>query len=92
MAMVLNLRFVQVTGGDSLIEGLEEDDVEELGIDDDDLYEGQFSDAEALEDFLNNLASSLDEDEEYNIEGFGMTNCRAPVCWRTMPSTTSAIG
>ncbi|MBQ85670.1 MAG: TonB-dependent receptor [Gammaproteobacteria bacterium] len=58
-------------GGDGLIEGLEEDDVEELGIDDDDLCKGQFSDAEALEDFLNNLATSLGEDEEYNIEGFG---------------------
>ena len=49
----------EFVGGDGLIEGLEEDDVEELGIDDDDLCEGQFSDAEALEDFLNNLASSL---------------------------------
>ena len=58
------------TGGDSLIEGLEEDDIEELGIDDDDLCEGQFSDAEALEDFLNNLATSLGEDDGYNIEGF----------------------
>lgn len=60
----------EFAGGDGLIEGLEEDDVEELGIDDDDLCEGQFSDAEALEGFLNNLASSLGEDEEYNIEGF----------------------
>ena len=60
----------EFTGGDSLIEGLEEDDVEELDIDDDDLCDGQFSDAEALEGFLNSLASSLGEDEEYNIEGF----------------------
>ena len=60
----------EFTGGDSLIEGLEEDDVEELDIDDDDLCEGQFSDAEALEEFLNSRASSLGEDEEYNIEGF----------------------
>ena len=57
-------------GGDGLIEGLEEDDVGELGIDEDDLCKGQFSDAEALEDFLNNLATSLGEDDEYNIEGF----------------------
>ena len=32
--------------------------------------EGIGLDAEALEDFLNNLATSLGEDEEYNIEGF----------------------
>lgn len=59
----------EFTGGDSLIEGLEEDDVEELGIDGD-LCKGEFSGAEALESFLNDLATSLGKDEEYNIEGF----------------------
>ncbi len=60
----------EFSGGAGLIEGLEEDDVEELGIDDDDLCEGQFADAEGLEVFLNDLAISLGEDEEFNIEGF----------------------
>ena len=60
----------EFAGGTDLIEGLEEDDVEELGIDDDDLCEGQFADADALEDFLNDLAMGLGEDEEFNIEGF----------------------
>ncbi len=53
-----------------LIEGLEEDDVEELGIDDDDLCEGQFADAEALEDFLNDLVMGQGEDKDFNIERF----------------------
>ncbi|MCG8413128.1 MAG: TonB-dependent receptor, partial [Pseudomonadales bacterium] len=60
----------EFAGGEGLIEGLEEDDVEELGIDDDELCEGQFADAEALEDFLNDLAMDMGEDEEFNIEGF----------------------
>ncbi len=60
----------EFAGGVGLIEGLEEDDVEELGIDDDDLCEGQFADSDALEDFLNNLAMDLGEEEEFNIEGF----------------------
>ena len=60
----------EFSGGPGLIEGLEEDDVKELGIDDDDLCEGQFAGAEALESFLNNLATQFGEDEEFNIESF----------------------
>ncbi|RZO75711.1 MAG: TonB-dependent receptor, partial [OM182 bacterium] len=60
----------EFSGGPGLIEGLEEDDVEELGIDDDDLCEGQFAGADALESFLNNLATQAGEDEEFNIESF----------------------
>ncbi len=60
----------EFASGVGLIEGLEEDDVEELGIDDDDLCEGQYANAEALEDFLNDLAMGMGEDEEFNIEGF----------------------
>ena len=60
----------EFAGGDGLIEGLEEEDVEELGMDDDDLCEGQFADAEALERFLNSLAASFGERKEYNIDGF----------------------
>lgn len=60
----------EFTGGDGLIEGVEDDDLEELGLDDDDLCEGQFADADALEDFLNATAIALGEDEEFHIEGF----------------------
>ena len=50
----------------TLIEELEDDDLEELGLDDDDLCDGQFASAEALEDYLNSLGS----DEEFNLEDF----------------------
>ena len=56
--------------GDALIGGLEEDDLEQFGLDDDDVCQGQFADADALEDFLNETAETFDEDEEFNIEGF----------------------
>ena len=54
----------------SLIEGLEEDDLEELGLDDDDVCESQFASAEGLEDFLNNTAMAMGVNESFNIEGF----------------------
>ena len=57
-------------GGESLIGGLEEDELEEFGLDDDDICEGQFADVDALEDFLNETAEMFGEDEEFNIEGF----------------------
>lgn len=60
----------EFAGGPGLIEGVEEDDLEELGLDDDELCEGQFANADALEDFLNDFAMNLGEDEEFNIEGF----------------------
>ena len=50
----------------TLIEELEDDDLEELGLDDDDLCDGQFASAEALEDYLNSLGS----DDEFNLEDF----------------------
>lgn len=56
--------------GAALIGGLEDDDLEEFGLDDDDICEGQFANAGALEDFLNETAELLGEDEEFNIEGF----------------------
>ena len=54
----------ELGGGDRLIEGLEEDDLEEIGLDDDDVCQGQFMDAEALEDFLNEAA----DDDEFDVE------------------------
>ena len=61
----------QFAGGvTGLIGGLEEDDLEELGLDDDDVCAGQFGGADALEDFLNQTAMGLGEAEEFNIEDF----------------------
>jgi len=56
------------SGGDGLVEGLEEDDVQALGVDVE-LCEGLFDNVAALEDYLNELASNLGEDE-FNLEGF----------------------
>ncbi len=50
----------------TLIEELEDDDLEELGLDDDDLCDNQFASADALEDYLNSLGS----DDEFNLEDF----------------------
>lgn len=58
----------ELGGTDTLIEGLEEDDLEDIGLDDDDVCENQFADTDALETFLNNTAMALGEDEEFNIE------------------------
>ena len=55
---------------DTLIEGIEEDDLEELGLDDDDICESQFGEVNDLEDFLNITAMNMGEDEEFEIEGF----------------------
>ena len=54
----------ELGGSERLIEGLEEDDLEEIGLDDDDVCEGAFADAEALEDFLNQAA----DDDEFDLE------------------------
>ena len=53
-------------GVPTLIEELEDDDLEELGLDDDDLCDDQFASADALEDYLNSLGS----DDEFNLEDF----------------------
>jgi outer membrane receptor protein involved in Fe transport len=50
----------------TLIEELEDDDLEELGLDDDDLCDNQFASADVLEDYLNSLGS----DDEFNLEDF----------------------
>ena len=57
-------------GMPQLLEGIEEDDLEELGLDDDDICENQFADSDALETFLNQTASMLDSDDEFNLESF----------------------
>ena len=57
-------------GMDTLIEGIEEDDLEELGLDDDDICKSQFGNVNDLEDFLNITAMDMGEDEGFEIEGF----------------------
>lgn len=51
------------------IDYFEEDDLEELGLDYDDVCAGQFADMDALEDFLNITAAQFDEDE-FNLDDF----------------------
>ena len=55
----------------TLIDGLEDDDLEEFGFDDDDLCDNQFSSTDELEDFLNLAVAEAGEDEEFNLQGFG---------------------
>ena len=57
-------------GSEFLIEGLEEDDLEEIGLDDDDVCDSQFSNSSLLENFLNSTAQNLGSDESFNIELF----------------------
>ncbi|GJM14395.1 MAG: membrane protein [Pseudohongiella sp.] len=57
-------------GGDQLIEGIEEDDLEEIGLDDDDICDGQFASPDALEDFLNMTALANAVDEEFDLDSF----------------------
>ncbi len=58
----------ELGGTDTLLEGLEEDDLEDIGLDDDDVCDSQFADAQALETFLNATALAMGEDEEFNLE------------------------
>ncbi|MBM88701.1 MAG: TonB-dependent receptor [Gammaproteobacteria bacterium] len=60
----------ELGGVDTLIEGLEDDDLEELGFDDDDICDSQFDQLDQLENFLNITAMNLGEDEEFEIQGF----------------------
>ena len=64
-------------GMDTLIEGIEEDDLEELGLDDDDICESQFGAVNSLEDFLNITAKNMGEDEEFESEGLVNTHEQA---------------
>ena len=57
-------------GADYLIEGLEEDDLDEIGLDDDDVCDSQFNNSNLLENFLNNTAQAFNSDDTFNIELF----------------------
>ncbi len=58
----------EFAAGARLVEGLEGDDLAELGLDEDDLCEGRFANAEGLEDFLNETAAALGEHGAFDIE------------------------
>ena len=58
----------ELGGMAQLLAGLEGDDLEELGFDDDDVCRNQFADSDTLEDFLNQNAAMQDLDEEFNLE------------------------
>lgn len=57
-------------GAPQLLEEIEEDDLEEIGLDDDDICNNQFANADALEDFLNQTAAMMDSDDVFNLESF----------------------
>ncbi len=58
----------ELSGADRLVEGIEEDELEDIGLDDDDICNNQFTDTDALETFLNTSAIALGEDGGFNIE------------------------
>ncbi|MEX0619883.1 MAG: TonB-dependent receptor [Pseudohongiellaceae bacterium] len=60
----------ELQGGGTLLEGLEEDDLEELNLDDDDVCDGQYATTDELEDFLNMTAADFGE-EAFNLEDLG---------------------
>ena len=57
-------------GAPRLLDEIEEDDLEELGLDDDDICNNQFANADALEDFLNQTAAMMNLDDTFNLESF----------------------
>ncbi|GJM13946.1 MAG: membrane protein [Pseudohongiella sp.] len=59
-----------IGGMPQLLEEIEEDDLEEIGLDDDDICDNQFASADALEDFLNQTAAMLGSDDEFNLDSF----------------------
>ena len=58
----------ELGGRATLLEGIEEDDLEELGLEADDLCDGRFADAGALETFLNATAAASGDGAEFNVE------------------------
>ena len=53
-----------------LLEEIETDDLEELSLIDDDICNNQFANSDALEAFLNQTASMLNLDDEFNLQNF----------------------
>ena len=57
----------QLGGSEALLEGLEGDDLEELDLEQEDVCGGQFANATDLETFLNDTATGMGEDPEFNM-------------------------
>ncbi len=60
----------EFSGNQQLLGGLEEDDLEALGLNENDVCENQFSESNALEIFLNQRATILGFDGQFNLENF----------------------
>jgi outer membrane receptor protein involved in Fe transport len=58
------MKLCDLGGSERLLEGLEDDDLEALGLDDSDICAGQFADADALEEFLDAAAG----DDEFDLD------------------------
>ena len=56
-----------------LLDGLDNDDLEELNLAEGDVCAGQFANPVALETFLNATATALGEDTDFNLEDLGDT-------------------
>ena len=65
-----DLAICAFNGTDVLLEGLEDGDLEALGLDMDELCDSQFASATALENFLNSSAQALGLAEEFILQGF----------------------
>ncbi|MCP4300028.1 MAG: TonB-dependent receptor [Gammaproteobacteria bacterium] len=55
-------------GSEGLLEGLEEEDLETIGLDEVDVCAGQFPDAQTLENFLNATALAMGIDGDFNLD------------------------
>lgn len=60
----------ELQSGATVFEGLEADELDDIGLDADDICEAQFADADALEDFLNATAALFNA-EAFDLEDFG---------------------
>ncbi|MDH3747551.1 MAG: TonB-dependent receptor [Gammaproteobacteria bacterium] len=65
---VSELAVCELGGADALLEGLEDDGLEEIGLDEDDICQSQFTNAAALEAFLNDTAAGMGIDGDFNVE------------------------
>ena len=65
-----DLAICEFNDTDILLKGLEDDDLEALGMDKSGLCGGQFVSVVDLENFLNSSAQAIGIDEEFNLQGF----------------------
>lgn len=60
----------ELGGSEQLLDGLEEDGLDAVGLEFDDICGSQFSDVDMLEDFLNQNSSLMGSEETFNLESF----------------------